>query len=267
MKLNLILSLFIFILFSNISKSNENEEFGNNLKKGDLELAYKEVSKSIKDLKPGDDDYENKILFYILIAKKYEDESRKNNNFEISREVSSNLERIYNLEIAKKSENYELSKYFNYKNLVLSNFVLNDTINFNKYRNIMYDSYEKKILPKGLDEYYNFDFFKWEDKNIWGYEWFEKLPENRFTTSFTKIVYYVYSTKPDGTDDEQLYRIHVLMFHSDSASFDYVLTLKSGNSGQTLYGYFYDEDIDFKKLRNDVKEVLKGNLYPKDLGK
>ena len=110
------------------------------------------------------------------------------------------------------------------------------------------------------------DFFKFEDKNIWGYEWFADLPKDRYSSSFTKVIYYVYSTNPDGSDKDQLYRLHVLMFHGANENFDYVLTKRlekaTEETSGTLYSYTYKEDIDFEKLKNDVKEVLKGNLQP-----
>ncbi|MGO8055637.1 hypothetical protein, partial [Rhizobium leguminosarum] len=108
--------------------------------------------------------------------------------------------------------------------IVVSYFGMGQIENAKKYKDILYTAYKEKKLPKGLDEYYNFSFFKWDNKNVWGYEWFEELPDNRSDRSFSKVVYYVYSTNPDGTDKDQLYRLHVLMFHKIDASikFDYV---------------------------------------------
>lgn len=59
-----------------------------------------------------------------------------------------------------------------------------------------------------------------------GVEWYLELGDPETEGSFSKIVYYVYSTNPDGTDKGQLYRLHVLKFHKsdDSVKFDYVLT-------------------------------------------
>ncbi len=95
-----------------------------------------------------------------------------------------------------------------------------------------------------------------------GYEWYAELPKDRFSSSFTKVVYYVYSTLEDGSDDQQLYRLHVLMFHGEDASFDYVLTkyldTAQDESHGTLYAYTYNEEIDFEKLHKDVIRVLEG---------
>lgn len=165
-------------------------------------------------------------------------------------------------------EKFAAREYWMTKNIVVSYFGLGQLDNAQKYKEILYQAYRDKKLPDGIDKYFNFTFFKWQDKNVWGYEWFEELPEDRFSKSFSKVVYYVYSTNPDGTDKDQLYRLHVLMFHKidPTVKFDYVLTkqlatAKNEVSG-TLYAYTYGKDIDYKKLQADIREVLKGNYNP-----
>jgi hypothetical protein len=154
------------------------------------------------------------------------------------------------------------------KNIVVSYFGLGQISEAHKYKSVLYQAYKDKSLPKGIDGYFNFDFFKVGNKNIWGYEWYPELPEDRFSSTFTKVVYYIYSTNPDGTDNEQLYRLHVLMFHQDSkeAKFDYLLERQQDTPEATIsgsyYKYTYKKDIDYKKLRNDVAEVAKADLQP-----
>lgn len=131
-------------------------------------------------------------------------------------------------------------------------------------RALLYKAYKKNKLPceYELCHYYNFDFFKMDTLNIWGYEWYDKLPKNRFSTSFTKVVYYVYSTNPDGSDKDQLYRLHLIMFHGTNVPFDYIMekhiSTENGESRSSLYAYTYKENIDYEKLHNDVKEIVKG---------
>lgn len=131
-------------------------------------------------------------------------------------------------------------------------------------RALLYKAHKKKKLPceYELCHYYNFDFFKIDTLNIWGYEWYDELPKNRFSTSFTKVVYYVYSTHPDGSDKDQLYRLHLIMFHGTDMPFDYIMekhiSTENGKMRSTMYEYTYKEDIDYKKLHNDVMEIVKG---------
>ena len=131
-------------------------------------------------------------------------------------------------------------------------------------RALLYKAHKKNKLPceYELCHYYNFDFFKIDTLNIWGYEWYDELPKNRFSTSFTKVVYYVYSTKPDGSDKDQLYRLHLIMFHGTDMPFDYIMTryisTENGEIRSSMYEYTYNEIIDYKKLHNDVMEIVKG---------
>ena len=159
-------------------------------------------------------------------------------------------------------------KYFMYKNLVVGYFDKEVIDKAKKYQELLYKAYKKEELPEGINHYYNFEFVKLDDKNIWGYEWFEKIPKDRFSASFSKIVYYIYSTNPDGTDKDELYRLHVLMFHTNDKSikFDYVLTKRIETAteevGGTLYSYTYSDPIDIMKLRQDIREVIIGNSEP-----
>ena len=131
-------------------------------------------------------------------------------------------------------------------------------------RALLYKAYKKNKLPceYELCHYYNFDFFKIDTLNIWGYEWYDELPKNRFSTSFTKVVYYVYSTNPDGSDKDQLYRLHLIMFHGIDMPFDYIMTryisTENGEIRGSMYEYTYKENIDYEKLHNDVIEIVRG---------
>lgn len=147
------------------------------------------------------------------------------------------------------------------KNIIVSYFGLGKIDEANKYKEVLYKGYKEKSLPDGINEYFNYDFFTMDDKNVWGYEWFEELPEDRMSKSFTKIVYYVYSRNADGTDKEQLYRLHVLMFHKiEEKAPDYILTLMTkganGEVSRSLYDYMYFKNIDYKKLKEDIKKVI-----------
>lgn len=164
--------------------------------------------------------------------------------------------------------NFAARQYWLTKNIIVSCFGLKKYDEAKKYKQLLYDAYKAGALPEGIDGYFNFDFFKWEGKNIWGYEWYPELGDPETEGSFSKIVYYVYSTNPDGSDKDQLYRLHVLKFHKsgNSVPFDYVLTkrletAKNEVSG-TLYSYTYKKEIDYVKLKADIIEVLKGNLEP-----
>lgn len=234
---------------------------------------FKSAYTIFKDIEPKcettDTLYRYIIWYYANATAQIENEFRNNQQFDSS--LHYEFEALKLIEKGKPfyKDNFEGRFYFMTKNIIVSYFGLGQLENAKKYKDQLYQAYKDKKLPKGLDEYFNFSFYKWEDKNVWGYEWFEELPEDRFSKSFSKVVYYVYSTNPDGTDKDQLYRLHVLMFHNmePSNKIDYVLTKRletaSNEVSGTLYRYTYTKDIDYNKLQADIKEVLKGNYEPK----
>jgi hypothetical protein len=244
------------------------QQADNLMQSNEFKAAYN-IFKEIEPKCDKQDTLYNYILWYYTnAATQIEKTFRSNQQFDSA--LYYGFEALKLIEKSKPyfDKNFASRAYFMTKNIVVSYFGLEKLDSAKKYKDILYQAYKTKILPNGMDEYFNFTFFKWEDKNVWGYEWFEDLPKDRFSKSFSKIVYYVYSTNPDGTDKDQLYRLHVLMFHNidPSNKIDYVLTkrletAKDEKSG-TLYAYTYTEDIDYKKLQADIKEVLKGNYQP-----
>lgn len=174
----------------------------------------------------------------------------------------------------KSDERFSNAEPWMLKNVIAASRGAGDMKQFYKYKNILYKDYKNGSLQdKGsIGKCFNFDFFRIGDKNIWGYEWYHEMPKNRFGSSFTKIVYYVYSTNPDGSDKEQLYRYHVLMFHQDQegSKFAYILERQIEDDQQiqrgSYYSYVYNEDIDYEKLQRDIKEIVSNNIGPDSKG-
>lgn len=223
----------------------------------------------LKDIEPRcsvkDTLYDDILWYYVNAASQLERTFRSAEQFDSSLYYGLRALKIIKRGRPYFEENFAKRESFMTKNIVVSYNGLGKLEKAEQYKKILYKAYKDKKLPEGMDEYFNFSFFKFEDKNIWGYEWFEELPEDRFSKSFSKIVYYVYSTLEDGSDDKQLYRLHVLMFHNidPSNNIDYVLTkrlatAKNEKSG-TLYAYTYKKNIDYVKLKKDIIQVLKGN--------
>ncbi|MBS1560381.1 MAG: hypothetical protein JSS89_02125 [Bacteroidetes bacterium] len=211
----------------------------------------------------------SKILWcYVGATTELEKQNRMNEVFDKS--LHYGLEALKLIEKGKPyfGANYASREILMTKNIVVSYFGLGQIDSATRYKSVLYKAYKDKRLPKGLDESFNFTFFKWEDKNVWGYERYEELPKNRFGRSFSKIIYFVYSTNPDGSDKDPLYRLHVLMFHNidPSNGIDYVLSKQldtaTNEVSGTFYAYTYTEDINFAKLQADIREVLKGNYEP-----
>lgn len=268
-KINFLILLLIPIIgFSQNDFLDEYKKAENLLQTNQIDSAYVKFKELEKSLKKYDTLYEYSLWYKVATATHLQEINRYQEKFEKSLEFA--MEALDGIEkgIEIFDEDFSKRKFFMIKNIVVANYGLGDFEEGKKWKEKMYEAKEKNLLPEGIDENFNFDFFKFEDKNVWGYEWYAELPKDRFSSSFTKVVYYVYSTNPDGSDKDQLYRLHVLMFHNINPTnkIDYILTkrletAKNEVSG-TLYSYTYKENIDFEKLKNDVKEVLKGNLQP-----
>lgn len=209
------------------------------------------------------------ILWHTLNATwVLEEEARLAEKFELSLKYAQ--EALPLIEKGKKifGKKFAEREYWMIKNVLVASFGLGQLENAKKYREKLYKAYKQKTLPDGIDGYFNYDYFKLDGKNIWGYEWYPALPDDRFESSFTKIVYYVYSSNPDGSDKDQLYRFHVLMFHREPAKgkFDYILEKQTDTESTTIsgsyYKYTYFEDIDYIKLKSDIKEIVRNNIQP-----
>jgi hypothetical protein len=233
---------------------------------------YLEAYTILKEIEPQCDKkdtlYNYILWYYVGATSELENQNRTAEEFDKS--LQYGLEALKLIEKGKSyfDEKFASREYWMHKNLIVSYFGLGQYDQAETHKKILYKAYKEKELPDGIDQYFNFSFFKWEDKNVWGYEWYPELGDPETEGSFSKIVYYVYSTNSDGSDKDQLYRLHVLKFHKfdNSVKFDYVLTKRletaTNEVSGTLYAYTYDKKIDYIKLQADIREVLKGNYEP-----
>lgn len=263
----LLLILFPTLLFAQDSYKIEYDKAEKLYEAQKLKPAYDEFKKLVARIPKSDTLYEYTLWYYVGVTTQLEKKHRMAEEFKES--LKYGMEALELINEGKEVFNNTFAKreHFMTKNIIVSHFGLGNFEEGKKWKNEkMYHAQKKGTLPKGIDEYFNFDYFTLDGKNVWGYEWFEELPKDRFSKSFSKIVYYVYSTNADGTDKDQLYRLHVLMFHGTDVKFDYVMDKRRAESKKeicgTLYSYTYQEDINYKKLQNDVKQIIKGNLKP-----
>lgn len=263
----LLFLLFPFFGYTQTNLLSEYQKASILLKTDNIDSAYVKFKMLEKNLPKTDTLYAPALWYCTMTTSELEKINRLNEKFDKS--LQYGLEAFDLIEKGTELFDKEFAKrkFFMIKNIIVSNFGSGNFEEGKKWKDKLYAYQKTNKLPKGLDEYFNFDYFTFENKNIWGYEWFAELPKDRFSSSFTKVVYYVYSTDENGEDKDQLYRLHVLMFHSANSNFDYVLTKRletaTNETSGTLYSYTYKEDIDFPQLQMDIKEVLKGNINPK----
>lgn len=233
---------------------------------GKVDSAYF-ILKELKTNVPKTDTLYNYVLGNkIIVLTKMEKQSQMAENFRKSLDYGLEAWNEFQKEKEYLNNDFKNREYYILKNILVSYMGLGNFKEAKKWKAQLYKAQKQNVLPEQMQNYFNFDFFRMDDKNVWGYEWFEELPKDRFSRSFTKIVYYVYSTNSDGSDHEQLYRLHVLMFHANNEKFDYVMTLKSGDDSnsfsQSLYQYTYKENIDYQQLQKDVKAIVNGKIKP-----
>lgn len=220
------------------------------------EEAYQYAKQRWQSLPSGKNQaYKDAIIDYYRTAEMLEMYYRYQENFKEALKLNDEM-------LALKKPKTD---YFAICNMVVCYSGLEDYDKAAENRAVLYKAYKKKKLPceYELCHYYNFDYFKMDTLNIWGYERYDKLPKNRFSTSFTKVVYLVYSTNPDGSNKDQLFRLHLIMFHGTDIPFDYIMekhiSTENGEWRRSMYQYTYKENIDYKKLHNDVIEIVKGD--------
>lgn len=271
-KITPVLTICIFIFITASAQNSilyDKYENGLNLlldKK--TEEAYQQ-NKELYCIVSSKDTLKNYITWiYLLSTSQLEEQNRMNQSFNKSLEYGLECLKIIRDNKSSLGNSFAEREPWMIKNIIVSYFGLNEFKKADEYKSELYKRFKHNSLPQGIDQFFNFDYFKIGDKNIWGYEWYEDLPKDRFSKSFTKIVYYVYSTNPDGSDKNQLYRYHVLMFHQDRkrAKFDYLLERQFETDDATIsgsyYQYTYEENIDYNKLRNDIIEVITNQIEP-----
>jgi hypothetical protein len=265
-KLFLLLTLTPLFIFGQTNIYKEFYYADSLIQNNQINSGYLKLKELETKIPESDTLYDYNLLYLTAIVSYLESESRANEDFKSSLDYGLEALELIKKGVKRFDSEFADKEYFMIKNIVVSYFGLGNYKKGQEFKGLLYKAYRKNNLPDGLNEYFNFDFFKLDDKNIWGYEWFAELPKDRFSSSFTKVVYYVYSTNPDGSDEDQLYRLHVLMFHGNIRHFDYVMdkrldTATDEISG-TLYSFTYKKNIDYEKLHNDVIQIVEGNLQP-----
>jgi len=265
-------NLTILFISMNVLCQNENlteyRKAESELRSGNTFESYKIFKNLYSKIKLQDTLHNYNLWYYVNAITELESKARMKEDFTKSLKYGTEAlkliqdgKKIFDTTFAKKEP-------WMIKNIIVSNFGLEKIQQTDQYKKMLYDSYKQKTLPEGIDGFFNFDYFTLDGKNIWGYEWYPELPDNRFSSSFTKVVYYVYSQNSDGSDKDQLYRFHVLMFHQDSKNtkFDYILErqqeINNQNVSGSYYSFVYTKDIDYLKLKQDVKNIILNKLEP-----
>lgn len=233
---------------------------------------YKDYNKALglynkikSQLKTSDKDYAYtvdkiaKSIFYLQLQVAEKD------NWEQSISLSNQF-----IDVVEKESKYiepelEVKKYWMYKNIVVGYFGLDQQKKAIPYQEKLYQAHKDNKLPKGLNEYYCFEKFVYNNQNVWGYEWYANLGDKEAEGSFSKQVYYIYSRDDVGSDKEQLYTLETVKIHKlKSGGPDFVLTKRVNKEdqevSQSIWAYTFANPVDYTKLHNAIVECLKGDI-------
>lgn len=158
-------------------------------------------------------------------------------------------------------------KCFAWKNMVVTCYGLNELEEAQRYKENLYQAYQQKKLPKGVDQYFNFEFLRIENLNVWGYEYFQAASKQEQDEA-PQYVYHIYSTNNDGTDNKPLYLLVLVEIPKVNVDDKTVFAISkrwkvdgqqqnAKQQSETLYDYRYADPVDLEKLRADVRKLVK----------
>lgn len=271
----LVIVLFLAAMLSPLfSQNTSNFELLNKideLKLPDELEKYDSLSKILyQQVKKNDKNHDEAIYarasyyfhktFELLLEEKYKELITANNEFD----------QLYNAHYKTVPKEFIYYKLIILENYITAYNILKEYKTAQKYKKSLYKLHKANPILDDYRNFFRFDYFKLDGKNVWAYEWFEELPKDRFSTSFSKVVYYVYDTDEEGRDSDTYYMLRVLMFHKmkGTADFDYILTKEKINKDENIlyagsyYSYTYMKKIDYQKLRKDVIEVISKKIEP-----
>ena len=231
----------------------------------DYETALNLYKKIKSQLKPIDKDYSYTVDKVARALFFFEQNSKSNyaKSIELSKQFIdlADKEGVYiNPEILQQ-------KYFMYKNIVVDYFGLGQKSKAKPFQDTLYQAYRNKQLPNGIDEFYCFEKFVFNNQNVWGYEAFAQLGDEKAKGSFSKHIYYIYSQDNEGNDKDELFTLQTVKVHKLTTSEpDFVLTkrarTKTQEISETIWTYTFNNPVDYDKLHNAVIDFLKGGVKP-----
>lgn len=146
-----------------------------------------------------------------------------------------------------------------YHAAVASSFKLHKDELAKRYIDTLYKRREANDLPEGVNTCFFFDFFKLEDRTVWGVEFFRaEQPKNTM-----KIVFFVYSLNPDGSEGDLIYTLDLMQYHPkpDEPAFNYAFVTQQKDASGKLYDKRMSNrvytSIDYNVIMNDAREILK----------
>jgi hypothetical protein len=158
-------------------------------------------------------------------------------------------------------------KYWAVKDLIVAYFGLGQRDKAKPFQEVLYEAYQQKQLPEGINLSYNFEKFVHDGLNVWGYESYAQLADQEPGASFSKHVYYIFSRDNEGNDKEELFTLETVGVHKLSPDLpDFVLTrrvrVEESLRSETYWDFTFNDPVDYEKLHQAIIEFLKGGAKP-----
>lgn len=165
-----------------------------------------------------------------------------------------------NLEKAKDIFEQVLSIYPNdfhcMAKLIQTYYSLDQIDKAKPYREKLYDAFKNKKLPNEMKEMFCFDQFIWNERRIMAFENFDEPKE----FMFVKHHFYVLDEK--GEIDFRIDSESSLAIRMAKNDAKYVLCLVKNKSHFTYWQYVFNENYDYKELKNAVIDILENKVKP-----
>jgi tetratricopeptide (TPR) repeat protein len=234
----------------------------------DYEQALDAYSHLITMFDKKDETYKSIILKYAKSMYFTEIMYRDDQRFKESLSLAKAFMKLLSAEQENLEPFAQKTKYWMLKNEIVDYFGLGYRDSAKQYQDTLYMAYKNKLLPDGLEKYYNFEFFKLDTLNIWGYEWYPELGDPETMGSYSKQVYFVITTDDKGHDKQPLYTLETVKIHKfdNTIKNDYVLTKRYVEQGrcisETIWSVGFISPVDYAKLHDAVVAVVKGKIKP-----
>ena len=191
----------------------------------------------------------------------------KRNDWKWTIDLSNEFLKLLEEDASVLDPSWLKKKHWVHKDLVVAHFGLGQWDLAKRYQDLLYDAYNKNLLPEGIDRQYNFEKFVHNGMNVWGYESYGPLEASGQGTSFSKHVYYVFSRDAEGNDKDSLFTLETVKVHKLTEDLpDFVLTKRVYQKDQveteTYWAFTFNDPIDYEELHRRIVEFLNGGFTP-----
>lgn len=123
------------------------------------------------------------------------------------------------------------------------------------FKEKLYAAHKAKKLQEGMKDMFCFDQFEWNSKRIMAFELF-----NEFDNGFITIKYKFFVTDNKGNIE------YTIQSESSSAvrmsEGKYILTVEKVNNHYSYWSYKFNDDFDYKILKEQLIKILNGDIKP-----